>query len=68
MEIKSDSTNELCSWARDFLKERRESIDYISKFGSPIDKALIKVVFKYAEGEEYLQSASAIDVGNQRKS
>ncbi|WP_135605508.1 hypothetical protein [Methanococcoides sp. NM1] len=67
MEINSDSTNELSSWAREFLKERKESIDYISKFGSPLDKALIKVVFKCAEGMEDFQSSAATDIETQKR-
>ncbi|WMW25380.1 hypothetical protein RE474_01270 [Methanolobus sediminis] len=36
-------------WAKDFCKDRKESIDYFLNFGSPIEKALVSKVIELAE-------------------
>lgn len=38
-------------WARDFYGERKESIEYFLKFGSPVEKALVKKVVELAEAK-----------------
>ena len=45
----NDTTQEnIKTWARDFYGERKESIDYFLKFGSPVEKALVKKVMDLA--------------------
>jgi|GEM_PF-4964756 len=40
----------LSAWAENFCQERKESIEYFLKFGSPIEKALVSKVVEIAGG------------------
>ncbi|WP_370575727.1 hypothetical protein [Methanomethylovorans sp.] len=40
----------LSAWARDLYHERKESVDYLLKFGNPLEKALINKVVELAKG------------------
>jgi len=41
----------LYAWARDFCQDRKESINYFLKFGTPIEKALVSKVVELAEAQ-----------------
>jgi hypothetical protein len=46
---RATSNIELSQWARNFIDERKESIDYFLQYGSPIEKALASKVVEIAE-------------------
>lgn len=45
---KTQTESELIRWARTFCLERKESIDHLLEFGSPIEKALVSKVVELA--------------------
>ncbi|MDP2215761.1 MAG: hypothetical protein Q8J68_00495 [Methanolobus sp.] len=45
----TSQNKELSAWARQFTQERKASIDYFLKHGSPIEKALVGKVVELAE-------------------
>lgn len=49
MTITATRNKELAAWAQQFTQERKESIDYFLKHGSPIEKALVSKVVEIAE-------------------
>jgi hypothetical protein len=50
-ELTGGSTDLLHLWACDFIRERKDTLDYLSKFGSPIDRVLVNAVFELANDE-----------------
>ncbi|MCM1986042.1 hypothetical protein [Methanococcoides seepicolus] len=53
-ELTGQSTDFLHLWACDFIRERKDTLEYLSKFGSPVDRALVNAVFELANDEGVL--------------
>jgi hypothetical protein len=49
MSTKTEYNIELSLWARKFVAENRESIDYFLRFGTTIEKSLASKILELAE-------------------